>query len=138
MRLKFGFQLGAAVDTRIRDDPHLAIHSKGLRLALNFVRGLQQRVAEPHISAVALGRVLPPHQAPAELQVALRVTESLEALPEQVDVLLAMSAMMAQDGQHGKARALNEQALELLPSWHEKAREIRRALSGAADGKAEQ
>ena len=81
---------------------------------------------------VALGRVLPPHQAPAELQVALRVTESLEALPEQVDVLLAMSAMMAQDGQHGKARALNEQALELLPSWHEKAREIRRALSAPA------
>jgi hypothetical protein len=83
------------------------------------------------------GHVLPPHQAFVELQVSLRVLESLEALPERVDILSAMSAAMAQHSQHGKARALSGQALELLPSWHGKAGEIRRAVR-CAGGAAEQ
>jgi anti-sigma regulatory factor (Ser/Thr protein kinase)/tetratricopeptide (TPR) repeat protein len=85
-----------------------------------------------------LGRTLPPHHALAELQVALRVMETLDALPEQVDILLAMSILTAQAGHPGKAHVLCLKALELLPPWHEEVRKIRRALSEASDEEAAQ
>ena len=108
-----------------------------LREAADTLGGVPDRFNAARARMVP-GRVLTPHQALVELQVSLRVLESLEALPERVGILFAMSAVMAQHSQHGKARTLSGQALELLPSWHGKAGEIRRALSDAAGGEAEQ
>jgi hypothetical protein len=85
---------------------------------------------------MVLAGMLSPGHALAELQAALTVMESLDALPERVDILLAMSAATAQAGHHGRARALGEQALALLPPWHEKARQVKAILSDAADGEA--
>jgi hypothetical protein len=85
---------------------------------------------------MVLARMLSPGHALAELQVALTVMEFLDALPERADILLAMRAAAGQAGHHGQARTLGEQALALLPPWHEKARQVTTTLSDAADGEA--
>jgi hypothetical protein len=80
--------------------------------------------------------VLPARQALAELQVALRVMEALEALPQRLEALLMMATVLLLDGEPGKTIAVCRQALELLPAWHEQAAEIRQCLAGAGDGEA--
>jgi tetratricopeptide (TPR) repeat protein len=99
------------------------------------------QVPDPFNAARArmvLARTLSPGQALAELQAALTVMESLDALPERLDILLAMSAAVGRAGRHAEAQALAEQALELLPSWHGKARQVGGNPPGADDGKARQ
>jgi tetratricopeptide (TPR) repeat protein len=95
------------------------------------------QVPDPFNAARArmvLARMLSPGHALAELQTALTVMEALDALPERVDILLAMCAVTGQAVHYGQARALGEQALALLPPWHDKARQVRAILSDAADG----